>query len=195
MRTVLILRVKALENLTKAMWLCFVGFNSWESAIEVQKHNSSTAPAIGIMYSLLLQLVVLVWQYLMDMRDINTIAYPEGTILYPNTTGGFTTPTINGTNYNQPIAYVLRSHAVNGIIMINIWPWHDLAPYVGYDNTTSGLVATNVQRRYWWNWHEQSLLTLDFYLWNSAFYSVYSDRNDLFWLKSSTSQFFVKISC
>ena len=55
------------------------------------------------------------------LRDINTIAYPEGTILYPNTTGGFTTtPTINGTNYNQPIAYVLRSHAVNGIIMINI---------------------------------------------------------------------------
>ena len=140
------LRVKALENLTKGDVIMFVGFNSWESAIEVQKHNSSTAPAIGIMYS-----AITTGSFGMAisngyLRDINTIAYPEGTILYPNTTGGFTTtPTINGTNYNQPIAYVLRSHAVNGIIMINIWPWHDLAPYVGYDNTTSGLVATNVQ--------------------------------------------------
>ncbi len=53
--------------------------------------------------------------------DINTIAYPEGTILYPNTTGGLTdTPTIANGNYNQPIAFVVRQHAVNGEILVNV---------------------------------------------------------------------------
>jgi hypothetical protein len=54
-------------------------------------------------------------------RGLNTNAYPVGTILYPNTSGGFTTtPTIANSNYNQQIAYVLRQHAVNGTIMVNV---------------------------------------------------------------------------
>jgi hypothetical protein len=54
-------------------------------------------------------------------RGLNTNAYPVGTILYPNNTGGFTSnPFILPTRYNQPIAYVLRQHAVNGTVMVNV---------------------------------------------------------------------------
>ena len=54
-------------------------------------------------------------------KKINTIAYSAGQILYPNTSGGFqTTPSTAPNAYNQPLAYVVRSHAVNGEIMINV---------------------------------------------------------------------------
>ena len=61
----------------------FVGFNSWESAIEVQKHNSSTAPNRHTMYSAITTGGFgkgIINGYL---RDINTIAYPEGYYFIP----------------------------------------------------------------------------------------------------------------
>lgn len=140
------LRVKATENIARGDVLKFVGFNSGEQAIEVAKRNSNTVPAIGIADETLST-----GSFGMALsnglfKNINTSSFSEGSVLYPNTTGGFTTtPTIANSNYNQQLAYVVRSHTKNGEIMVNIGAGHDLSSQVAYDNTTSGLTATNVK--------------------------------------------------
>ena len=140
------LRVKATENLSYGDVIMFTGFNAGEQAIEVAKRNDDTVPAIGVLHDDLL-----IGEFGMAVsnglfKQIDTSAFSEGVVLYPNTTGGFTTtPSISNSNYNQQLAYVVRSHAVNGEIMINVGAGHDLASQVAYDNTTSGLTATNTQ--------------------------------------------------
>lgn len=140
------IRVKMLENLNKWDVIMFVWFNNWEQAIEARKRNSLTVPAIWIMYT-----SWLTWDFWLALSNwllkwINTSSFPEWTILYPNSSWGFTTtPNISDSHYNQQLAYVVRQHAVNWEIMINVWPWHDISNQVAYDNTISWLTATNVK--------------------------------------------------
>jgi hypothetical protein len=115
------LRVKATEPLSYGDVLKYVGFNNGQQAIEVAKRDDPTVPAIGILHNNLATggfgLAVSNGLF----KKLNTSAFPNGTILYPNATGGFTdTPSQVANAYNQPFAYVVRSHAVNGEIMLNI---------------------------------------------------------------------------
>ena len=115
------LRVKATEPLSYGDVLKYVDFNNGEQAIEVAKRDDPTVPAIGILHNNLATggfgMAVSVGLF----KKLNTSAFPKGTILYPNATGGFTdTPSQVANAYNQPFARVARSHAVNGEIMLNI---------------------------------------------------------------------------
>ena len=115
------LRVKATEPLSYGDVLKYVDFNNGEQAIEVARRDDPTVPVIGILHNNLATggfgMAVSVGLF----KKLNTSAFPKGTILYPNATGGFTdTPSQVANAYNQPFARVVRSHAVNGEIMLNI---------------------------------------------------------------------------
>ena len=139
------LRVKATEELLKGDVLMFVGFNSGEQAIEVAKRDSYSVPAIGILHENLStgDFGMAVSNGL--FKGIDTSSFNEGTILYADNAGGLTSNvTISNENYNQPLAYVVRSHATNGEIMINIGKGHEQAELVSVsDNTPRGYTPTD----------------------------------------------------
>lgn len=135
------LRVKAVMNLTRGQVVMFMGFNSGEQAIEVQIRNSNPVPAIGVMKDTLAngQFGFAITNGL--LKDINTSMWSEGQILYPNLTGGFqTTPSSSTGAYNQPLAYVVRSHAVNGEIMINVGAKETTLPSPVVETVTNSVV-------------------------------------------------------
>lgn len=114
------LRVKAIEPLSKWDVIKFVWFNNGEQAIEVAKRDSTSVPAIWVVYT-----PMDTWDFGMAVSNglfkwIDTSSFTEWTVLYPNTSGWFTST--NPWWYAQQLAYVVRSHAVNGEIMINVWP-------------------------------------------------------------------------
>ena len=54
-----------------------------------------------------------------QVRDLNTIAYPEGTVLYFNSvSGGFTATIPSAPNAKIIVAAVVRSHATQGSLMV-----------------------------------------------------------------------------
>lgn len=115
------IRIKANENISYGDCLQFVGFNAGQQAIEVIKRIDYTKPVIGISHDTLTtgEFGLAVSNGL--LKNVNTIAYSEGTILYGNNAGGFSdTPSSITNAYNQQLAYIVRSHAVNGEIMINV---------------------------------------------------------------------------
>ena len=62
-------------------------------------------------------------QMLGEVRNINTIAYSIGTILYidPNTSGNLTSTLPVAPNLSQAIAIVTRSHETTGILFVRMW--------------------------------------------------------------------------
>jgi len=132
------LRVKATETLVKWDVIKFVWFNAWQQAIEVAKRNSTAVPAIWIVDTPMstgdFWMAVSNWLF----KWLDTSAFSEGTVLYPNTSGWFTAT--NPWWYAQQIAYVVRSHAVNGEVMINVWPVYgtDKRSLGGNAGTTAG---------------------------------------------------------
>jgi len=127
------LRVKATEDISYGDCLSFVGFNNGEQAIEVKKRNNLTEPIIGISHDDMS--IGGFWMAVSNglFKKVNTSAFSQGTILYGNASWGFTdTPTINDNNYNQAIAYVVRSSTNNGEIMLNIGNGHEKANQIGY---------------------------------------------------------------
>jgi hypothetical protein len=62
-------------------------------------------------------------QMLGEVRNMNTIAYPIGTILYidPNTSGNLTSTLPVAPNLSEAIAIVTRSHATTGILFVRMW--------------------------------------------------------------------------
>lgn len=120
------LRVKATEALVKWDVIKFVWFNAGEQSIEVAKRNDINVPAIWVIYTASMTtgdfgMAVSNWLF----KGINTSSFSVWDILYPNASGGFTAT--NPWWYAQQLAYVVRSHTVNGEIMINVWPvyWLD----------------------------------------------------------------------
>ena len=126
-------RVKATENIAYGDRLSFVWFNAGEQAIEVKVRDTLSEPVIAVSHE-----TMTTWDFGMAVfnglfKNIDTSAFSEWAILYDNASGWFTTtPTINDTNYNQAIAYVVRSHATNGEIMLNIGHWHERASQISY---------------------------------------------------------------
>jgi hypothetical protein len=110
-------KVKATENLVKGNVVKVIGYNAGEDAFRVAKVTSASDIAIGVVY-----------QAIADgdygsiintgaLEGINTSAFAIGTVLYPNTSGGFTT-TKPTTGRYQALAYVVRSGNNNGTILI-----------------------------------------------------------------------------
>ena len=114
------LRVKAKENLVYWDVLMFVWFNAGEQAIEVSKRDDINVPAIWVIHDTLAtgEFGMAVSNGL--FKNIDTSAFSQWTILYPNTSGWFTDTDPWG--YAQQIAYVVKSHHINGEIMLNVWP-------------------------------------------------------------------------
>jgi hypothetical protein len=58
-----------------------------------------------------------------EIRNLNTVAYPIGTVLYidPDVPGDLTDDVPVSPAWYMPIAIVTRSHASTGIIFIRMW--------------------------------------------------------------------------
>lgn len=123
------LRVKATEPLVKWDVIMFVWFNAWEQAIEVERRSNLNVPSIWVIYTA----SIAAGDFGMAVsnglfKGINTSAFAEWTILYPDDNWWFTDT--NPWWYAQQMAYVVRSHAINWEIMINVWPVYSSAqPY------------------------------------------------------------------
>ena len=137
-------RVKATVAITKGQPVSYVGYNSGEDAIEVNLADSATSIAIGIAED---DIAIGGFGNIIAtgvFEGLDTSIYTEGTILYVNGAGTLTA-TEPTTGFAQPCAFVLRSHASNGAIRCNFSYPKQPADDVRYDNTTSGLTATDVQ--------------------------------------------------
>jgi len=110
-------KIKATEAITKGNVLKVTGYNAGEEAIEVAKVSSSADIAVGIAHENLASgsFGALINTGLLE--GVDTSAFSVGNVLYPNTSGGFTATKPSSGTY-QAIAYVLRSHSVNGTILI-----------------------------------------------------------------------------
>ena len=110
-------KVKATEALVKGNVVKVVGFNAGEDAFEVAKVTSASDIAIGVVYQTLASGAFGAIINTGLLEGINTSAFAIGTVLYPNTTGGFTS-TKPTTGRYQALAYVVRSQTNNGSILI-----------------------------------------------------------------------------
>jgi hypothetical protein len=110
-------KVKATQTLAKGDVVKVVGFNSGEDAFEVAKVSASTDIAVGVIYSALANgdYGSIINTGLLE--GIDTSAFAIGTTLYPNTSGGFTSTKPTSGRY-QALAFVVRSHASQGTILI-----------------------------------------------------------------------------
>lgn len=110
-------KVKATVAMNKGTVVKLTGFNAGEDAYEVAPVSSASDIAIGILYATLAigELGSIVNTGMLE--GIDTSTFTMGTILYPNTSGSFTS-TKPASGAYQAIAFVLRSHANNGAILI-----------------------------------------------------------------------------
>jgi hypothetical protein len=110
-------KVKANEVLAKGNVVKVVGYNAGENAFEVAKVTSASDIAVGVVYQPLVSgaLGAIINTGLLE--GVDTSAFSVGTVLYPNTSGGFTS-TKPTTGRYQALAFVVRSNANNGTILI-----------------------------------------------------------------------------
>ncbi|MEA2112441.1 MAG: hypothetical protein U9P50_00500 [Patescibacteria group bacterium] len=111
-------RVKATEDIDKGQPVTITGWNVGESAYEVELANQQNNVANGLASTNMLNGEFGMMEQSGTLVDIDTSAWSEGLILYLDGTGILTDiePT---TGYSQPIAYVVRSHAINGALQVN----------------------------------------------------------------------------
>lgn len=145
------LRVKATEALAKWDVIKFVWFNAWEQAIEVAKRDDLNVPAIWVVYT-----VMSTWDFGMAVsnglfKGIDTSAFNVWDILYPDNTGWFTAT--NPWGYAQQLAYVVRSHAINGEIMLNVWPVYSWA--WSNPSQVDDIYNWFIYYAHIWEWEEQ----------------------------------------
>jgi hypothetical protein len=110
-------KIKATEVITKGNVLKVTGYNSGENAIEVAKVSSASDVGVGLAHE---NLAIGEFGAVINtglLEGIDTSAFAIGTILYPNTSGGLTSTKPTSGTY-QAIAYVMRSHATNGTVLI-----------------------------------------------------------------------------
>lgn len=94
-----------------------VGWNNGQDLPEVAKVASSSDIAFAVMTQ---NATINTMGYAINtgtLQDIDTAAFAVGNILYPNTTGGFTATKPTSGVY-QPVAFVLRSNATNGVVYV-----------------------------------------------------------------------------
>jgi hypothetical protein len=109
--------VKATETLAKGDVVKATGFNTGLGVTEVAKVSSASDVALGVARDAIGNGATGYVTNTGIIQNINTSAFAAGNILYPNTSGGFTTSKPASGLY-QALAYVLRAHANNGVILV-----------------------------------------------------------------------------
>jgi hypothetical protein len=130
------LTVLATQALNKGDVVKVVGWNNGQDLPEVAKVASSSDIAFAVMSA---NATINTMGYAVNtgiLQDVATNTFSVGDILYPNTSGGFTATKPTSGIY-QPVAFVLRSNASNGVIYVEF-----SAPRIveRSDNTASTLV-------------------------------------------------------
>lgn len=129
-------RAKATVDIAKGQAVHITGYNVGQSSLEVALTDSSVNVATGIAGETLVtgEFGTVISSGV--LTDLDTSMWAEGSILYVNGSGALVT-TEPSVGFAQPIAYVLRSHAINGAIQISAtYPKQD-ATDVRYLGTTS----------------------------------------------------------
>lgn len=123
-------RIKANENIVKGDPLQYDGYNSGEMAVEVVKIDSPYAPCIGIAAQNLSlgEFGEMITHGI--LKNTDTSSYSANTILYASTSGFTEVEPQSG--FSSPVAFVLRSHAINGVIMVSVgYPKQDTSDIRG----------------------------------------------------------------
>ena len=147
-------RIKATENINKGQPVKFTGYNAGENAIEVALANQSTGVSNGLAEEDLLigEFGMVIQSGLLEGVDttlfVKGAGYAaEGDILYVDGTGQLIgdQPT---TGFMQPIAFILRSHAINGALQVNAdYPKQDALDvrFTPYGSITSTEVQSAIE--------------------------------------------------
>ena len=111
------LRIKATVAISKGQPFIVTGWNVGESALEVILGDNAVGPSNGVA-----EQTLAIGEFGMGiiggvLTDVDTSAWAEKAILFVNGAGQFTTVEPE-TGYAQPLAYVLRSNAINGALQI-----------------------------------------------------------------------------
>lgn len=147
--TALHIRAKALTTMTKGTAIRYGGYNSGEDAIEIlPADSSSNQVAIGVLTQNLDIGEFGTFISTGILEGINTSIYGIGTILYTDGNGSFS-PTQPTLGTIQPLAFVLRSHTINGAIMVNASYPNQIASdvrFTEYQNLTASTVQNAIQQ-------------------------------------------------
>lgn len=111
------LTVLCTTALNKGDVVKIIGWNNGQDLPEVAKVSSSSDIAFAVMTA---NATINTMGYATNtgvLQDIDTAAFTVGNVLYHNTTGGFTATKPTSGVY-QPVAFVLRSNASNGVIYV-----------------------------------------------------------------------------
>ncbi len=111
------LTVLAGENLVKGDVVKVTGWNNGQDLPEVVKTTSAADTAFAVITATVTSGSMGYATNTGIVQDVNTAAYSVGTILYANGSGGFTSTKPTSGNY-QPVAYVLRANASNGVYYV-----------------------------------------------------------------------------
>jgi len=111
------LTVLAGENLVKGDVVKVTGWNNGQDLPEVVKTTSAADTAFAVITATVTSGSLGYATNTGIVQDVNTAAYSVGTILYANGSGGFTSTKPTSGNY-QPVAYVLRANASNGVYYV-----------------------------------------------------------------------------
>jgi len=111
------LTVLAGENLVKGDVVKVTGWNNGQDLPEVVKTTSAADTAFAVITATVSSGSMGYATNTGIVQDVNTAAYSVGTILYANGSGGFTSTKPTSGNY-QPVAYVLRANASNGVYYV-----------------------------------------------------------------------------
>ena len=111
------LTVLAGENLVKGDVVKVTGWNNGQDLPEVVKTTSAADTAFAVITATVSSGSMGYATNTGIVQDVNTAAYSVGTILYANGSGGFTSTKPTSGNY-QPVAFVLRANASNGVYYV-----------------------------------------------------------------------------
>lgn len=135
--------VQATEALLAGDVLVAVGITD-DTVIKVSKRSALSQPVIGIAEDDIGN-GVQGTAISTGVIRISNNGWSVGNVLYPDATGGLTTSTtIASSNYNQPIAYVVKENNTWATVMVNVHSGHDNASYVS-NTPAGGISSTNVQ--------------------------------------------------
>jgi hypothetical protein len=110
-------KVKASAAISKGQPVKFVGYNSGANAFEVAPTSSSLDVAIGLSHDTLASGHFGAIINTGVLEGFDTSSFAEGSVVYPNASGGLSATQPSSGTY-QAIAYVLRSHANNGAVLV-----------------------------------------------------------------------------